>query len=158
MLIFQGSSGQSGTEGRYGMGSARVSLKRSKTGVWRGRKEIPEGIRAAYGKREEKASWPAHLTYEQALSEYLPWRAKIEADIDLHKKKAAGVGLLRLTRQQAKALAADWYRAAARDDDEVDAWHGLVVPEDLASSTLGAVADNRRAELARGRHAETGCG
>lgn len=99
------------------MGSARVSLKRSKTGVWRGRKEIPEGIRAAYGKREEKASWPAHLTYEQALSEYLPWRAKIEADIDLHKKKAAGVGLLRLTRQQAKALAADWYRAAARDDD-----------------------------------------
>jgi len=99
------------------MGSARVSLKRSKTGVWRGRKEIPEGIRAAYGKREEKASWPAHLTYEQALSEYLPWRAKIEGDIDLHKKKATGVGLVRLTRQQAKALAADWYRAAAREDD-----------------------------------------
>ncbi len=108
------------------MGSARVSLKRSKTGVWQGRKEIPEGIRAAYGKREEKASWPAHLTYEQALSEYLPWRATIEGDIDLHKKKAAGFGLVRLTRQQAKALAADWYRAVARGDDDslaLPGWH-----------------------------------
>lgn len=114
------------------MGIARVGLKRSKTGLWQGRKEIPEGIRAAYGKREEKASWPAHLTYEQALSEYLTWRGSIEADIDLHKKKIAGVGLVRLTRQQAKALVADWYRAAAREDDvslalpgwDVD-WQGM---------------------------------
>lgn len=103
-MIFQGSSGQADREGRYGMGSARVSLRRSKTGVWQGRKEFPEGIRSAYGKREEKASWPAHLTYEQALSENLPSRAKIESDIDLQKKKAAGVGLVRLTRHQAKAL------------------------------------------------------
>ncbi len=106
------------------MGKARVGLKRSKTGLWQGRKEIPEGIRAAYGKREEKATWPAHLTHEQALAEYMPWRASIESAIDLLKQQQ--VGLVRLSRQQVKALAADWYRnAATHEEDAPSTWHGL---------------------------------
>ncbi|MCJ8158654.1 tyrosine-type recombinase/integrase [Sphingomonas sp. LaA6.9] len=102
------------------MGIARVSLKRSKTGIWQGRKEIPEGIRPAYGKREEKCTWPAHLTDAQALAEYLQWRAKIESEIDLHKQKLSGAGLVRLTRQQAKALAGVWYRDAVNGEGEID--------------------------------------
>ena len=95
------------------MGVARVSLKRSKTGLWKGRKEIPEAIREAYGKRDEKRTWPGHLTQEQALAEYLPWRAAIEAEIDLLKQRSAAGGLVLLTRQQAKALAGTWYREQA---------------------------------------------
>jgi integrase len=96
------------------MGVARVSLKRSKTGLWKARKEIPEAIRESYGKREEKTSWPAHLTHEQALAEYLPWRAKIESDIDLNKQRLAGT--VRLTRKQAQALAGQWYREQVNAD------------------------------------------
>jgi len=107
------------------MGVARLSLKRSTTGLWKARKEIPEAIRESYGKREEKTSWPAHLTQEQALAEYLAWRAKIEADIDLHKQRLAGT--VQLTRQQAKALAGEWYREMVSGDWEealkpLDGW------------------------------------
>lgn len=117
------------------MGIARVGLKRSKTGLWQGRKEIPEGIRAAYGKREEKATWPAHLTHEQALAEYMPWRAKIESAIDLLKQQQ--VGLVRLSRQQAKALAADWYRAAAaQEEDALSAWHGHEIDWEATRESL----------------------
>lgn len=107
------------------MGVARVSLKRSKTGLWTARKEIPEAIRQPYGKREEKTSWPAHLTEGQALAEYLPWRAKIESQIDLLKQHLRGT--VRLTRQQARALAGDWYREQVSGDWEealkpLDGW------------------------------------
>lgn len=102
------------------MGVARVSLKRSKTGLWKGRKEIPEAIRAAYGKREEKSTWPAHLTEAQALAEYMQWRSKIESDIDLHKQKLSGAGLVSLTRQQAKSLAGVWYRETVNAEGEID--------------------------------------
>lgn len=107
------------------MGVARLSLKRSTTGLWKARKEIPEAIRESYGKREEKTSWPAHLTQEQAMAGYLAWRAKIEADIDLHKQRLAGT--VRFTRQQAKALAGEWYREQVSADWEdalkpLDAW------------------------------------
>ncbi|MCX8475412.1 MAG: hypothetical protein MT490_06405 [Sphingomonas sp.] len=123
MMIFHGSSAQCGTEGWYGMGVARLSLKRSTTGLWKARKEIPEAIRESYGKREEKTSWPAHLTQEQALAGYLAWRAKIETDIDLHKQRLAGT--VRLTRQQAKALAGEWYREQVSAD-----WEDALKPLD----------------------------
>lgn len=117
MLIFHGSFAQCGTEGWYGMGVARVSLTRTKTGLWKGRKEIPQAIRSAYGKREEKTTWPAHFTDGQALAAYAAWRAPIEASIDVLKQKLSGAGLVRLTRQQAKALAGDWYRASVSGED-----------------------------------------
>jgi hypothetical protein len=107
------------------MGVARLSLKRSTTGLWKARKEIPEAIRESFGKREEKTSWPAHLTQEQALAGYLAWRAKIETDIDLHKQRLAGT--VRFTRQQARALAGEWYRERVSADWEeafkpLDGW------------------------------------
>jgi hypothetical protein len=40
------------------MAVTMVALKRSKTGHWQARKEIPADVRAAYGKREEKRTWP----------------------------------------------------------------------------------------------------
>lgn len=102
------------------MGVARVSLTRTKTGLWKGRKEIPQAIRSAYGKREEKTTWPAHYTEGQALAEYTAWRAPIEAQIDLLKQKHAGTGLVRLTRQQAKALAGAWYRESVNASGGID--------------------------------------
>jgi hypothetical protein len=105
------------------MGVARVRLTRSKTGLWKARKEIPAAIRESYGKREEKTTWPAHVTEGQALAEYMPWRAKIESEIDLHKQRLAGT--VRLSRQQAKALAADWYRDMVSAD-----WDEAVKPLD----------------------------
>jgi len=107
---------KTGTE----MGVARVSLTRTKTGLWKGRKEIPQAIRSAYGKREEKTTWPAHYTDGQALAAYAAWRAPIEAQIDLLKQKLAGTGLVRLTRQQARALAGEWYRETVNAAGDLD--------------------------------------
>lgn len=139
MLIFHGSFARCGTEGWYGMGVARVSLKRTKTGLWKGRKEIPQAIRSAYGKREEKTTWPAHFTEGQALAAYAAWRSPIEARIDVLKQKLSGMGLVRLTRQQAKALAADWYRAAVGGEGEIDSpLHGWELDAETTRANLFA--------------------
>ncbi|ODT00312.1 MAG: hypothetical protein ABS49_05625 [Erythrobacter sp. SCN 62-14] len=63
------------------MAFVMVGLKRSKTGRWAARKEIPADVRTAYGKREEKKSWPAELTAGQAKAELASWLIPIEERI-----------------------------------------------------------------------------
>ena len=101
------------------MAFAMVGLKRSKTGLWTARKEIPGDVRAAYGKREEKKSWPADLTAGQAKAELAAWPIPIEERIAA-QRAMAGQTPVTLTKRHARALAGEWYRAkVAQHEDEL---------------------------------------
>lgn len=92
------------------MRCAVVSLTRKKSGKWYARKAIPADVREAYGKREEKQSWPATLTEGQAKAELAAWLAPIEdriAALRAHRTFAT----VTLTRRQSLKLAGEWYRA-----------------------------------------------
>ncbi|MEA1619213.1 tyrosine-type recombinase/integrase [Erythrobacter sp. T5W1-R] len=92
------------------MAFAMVGLKRSKTGLWTARKEIPADVRAAYGKREEKKSWPAELTAGQAKAELASWLIPIEERIALLRASADQTAVT-LSQRQSRALAGEWYHA-----------------------------------------------
>jgi len=127
------------------MAFAMVGLKRSKTGLWTARKEIPADVRAAYGKREEKRSWPAELTAGQAKAELASWLLPIEERIALLRASAAQT-VVTLSKRQTRALAGEWYRAkvAQHEDDPGDPagwWFAAleVEPDDPEEREAGRV-------------------
>jgi len=71
------------------MGIAMVSLTRTKSGLWKARKAIPADVREAYGKREEKKTWPAELAAGQAKAELATWLTPIEERIGMLRASAA---------------------------------------------------------------------
>jgi integrase len=99
-----------------------AGLRRTKTGLWTARKEIPADIRAAYGKREEKRSWPSELSQGQAKAELAAWLVPIEERIVLLRSRASDLPIT-LSRRQRRALAGEWYReqVAKHEDDPRDA-------------------------------------
>jgi len=107
------------------MAFVMVGLKRSKTGRWAARKEIPADVRTAYGKREEKKSWPAELTAGQAKAELASWLFPIEERIAALRSSQTQV-LLTLSQRQTIALAGEWYRAKVAHYEEnpgtVEGW------------------------------------
>lgn len=107
------------------MAFAMVGLKRTKTGRWAARKEIPQDIRAAYGKREEKKTWPPELSAGQAKAELAAWLIPIEERIAA-LRAVAGQAPLTLSQRKARALAGEWYKALAAQHDEnpgtVEGW------------------------------------
>lgn len=124
-----------------------VSLKRSKTGCWTARKAIPADIRQAYGKREEKRSWPSNLTNGQAKAELAAWLAPIEDRIAM--LRAVGtVAPSSFTKRQCLALAGEWYRQRvealeARFTDTPGVWDWdadilAILPEDAADEPEAA--------------------
>lgn len=99
------------------MAFAMVGLKRTKTGRWAARKEIPKDVRAAYGKREEKRTWPADLNQGQAKAELAAWLVPIEERIAL-LRASADQKPVNLSQRQSRALAGEWYKAqVARYED-----------------------------------------
>ena len=88
-----------------------VALKRTQRGLWTARKVIPTDVREAYGKREEKRTWPATLGLSEAKSAYASWLAVIEARIENLRKQASGE-MVTLTHRETLALAGSWYAAA----------------------------------------------
>lgn len=70
------------------MGIAMVALTRNKSGLWAARKAIPADIRSAYGKREEKKTWPAALSRAQAKAEFAAWLIAIEDRIGMLRAMA----------------------------------------------------------------------
>ncbi len=97
---------------------AMVSLsKHPRSGNWTARKAIPADIRKAYGRWEEKKTWPVALSKGQAKAELAAWLAPIEERIALLRASATQA-LLELTQRQSHALAGEWYRAqVARFED-----------------------------------------
>ena len=92
------------------MAFAMVGLKRTKTGRWAARKEIPQDIRTVYGKREEKKTWPADLSAGQAKAELAAWLIPIEERIALLRASAEQAPVS-LSQRQSRALAGEWYKA-----------------------------------------------
>jgi integrase len=103
-----------------------VALKRTGTGLWTARKAIPADVRDAYGKREEKKTWPAELSQGQAKAEYSAWLTTVEDRIALLRAGAAAAPA-HFTKRQCRALAGEWYKAqVARHEEDpgraVDWW------------------------------------
>jgi hypothetical protein len=94
------------------MAFAMVGLKRTKTGRWAARKEIPQDVRAAYGKREEKKTWPAELNQGQAKAELAAWLIPIEEPRSSTTPRYP-VGAARLPRRQ-RRWASGWPSGSAR--------------------------------------------
>lgn len=95
-----------------------AALKRTETGLWAARKVIPADVRAAYGKREEKKTWPAELPTGQAKAEYGAWLTGVEDRIALLRAASAS-DPVHFTQRQCRALAGEWYKAqvAQHEDD-----------------------------------------
>jgi len=94
------------------------TLRLSKTGLWSARKVIPADIREAYGKREEKKTWPSELSQGQAKAELAAWLVPIEERI-AQLRAVATQSPVTFTKRQSRALAGEWYKAqvAKYEDD-----------------------------------------
>ncbi|MDX3910890.1 MAG: integrase [Sphingobium sp.] len=112
-----------------------AKLSRTPSGLWTARKVIPADVRAAYGKREEKPTWPAGLTASQARAEYAAWLLRVEEQIEALRKSPTEKPI-ELTRRQARALAGKWYADIVErfgdDPGEVQGWEETL--EDLYPS------------------------
>lgn len=84
-------------------------LSRTRSGLWTSRKVIPADVRSAYGKSEEKPTWPASLSRTEAVAEFTSWLAGVESRIDLLRKQSSQ-DPVRLSDRQIRALAGKWYR------------------------------------------------
>lgn len=87
-----------------------AKLTRTPTGLWTSRKAIPADVRAAYGKREEKPTWPASLTQGQARAEFGAWLTSVEERIAGLRSVVADGPRVVLTERQSRALAGRWYQ------------------------------------------------
>lgn len=108
------------------MGIAMVALTRNNSGQWAARKAIPADIRTAYGKREEKKTWPAALSQGQAKAEFAAWLTAIEDRIGMLRAMAGQAPVI-LSKRQARALAGEWYKAKKTEYEDnpgraVDWW------------------------------------
>ena len=127
------------------MGIAMVALTRNKSGLWAARKAIPADVRTAYGKREEKKTWPAALSQAQAKAEYAAWLTAIEDRIAMLRAMADQTPVT-LSKRQARALAGEWYKAkvAQHEDDpgrEADWWFSReeLEPDDPEEREAGRI-------------------
>lgn len=93
-----------------------AKLTRTPTGLWTSRKVIPVDVRASYGKREEKPTWPASLTQGQARAEFGAWLTTVEERIAALRSSSDGPNV-NLTERQSRALAGKWY-------EQLEAEHG----------------------------------
>lgn len=87
-----------------------AKLNRTPTGLWTSRKAIPADVRAAYGKREEKPTWPASLTHGQARAEFGAWLTSVEERIAALRSVTTDGPRVLLTERQSRALAGKWYQ------------------------------------------------
>lgn len=92
------------------MGIAMVALTRNKSGLWAARKAIPADVRTAYGKREEKKTWPAALSQAQAKAEFAAWLTVIEDRIAMLRAMVDQTPVT-LSQRHTRALAGEWYMA-----------------------------------------------
>lgn len=118
-----------------------AKLSRTRTGLWTTRKVIPADIRAAYGKREDKPTWPASLNHTQARAEFAAWLLAVEDRIAALRSTERHEPLS-LSQRHSRALAGRWYReqVAELSDDpgEVIGWE--VSREELYPETDDASA------------------
>jgi integrase len=117
-----------------------AKLTRTPTGLWTARKVIPEDVRQAFGKREDKPTWPASLTQAQARAEFGAWLLQVEERIAALRSTSGGPSI-DLSQRQSLALAGRWYdRLKNQYEDNPGGVEGWQIeaekfwPEDTAES------------------------
>ena len=103
-----------------------VSLGRDSRGNYKARKRLPANVREEYGRLygpsvEAKFHAPASTKRQEAERQFHEWNAETDARIAAIRAQRTGEGIP-LTRQQAGALAGEWYdwflaRHASSDKD-----------------------------------------
>jgi integrase len=90
-----------------------VKLRQDSTGKYLARKRLPDDVREEYGRRykahhEAKFSAPANDGPHVAKQKFREWDAEVTARIEAIRAERKGEGVA-LTKQQARALAGEWY-------------------------------------------------
>ncbi len=90
-----------------------VTLRQDSRGNYSARKRLPDDVREEYGRlyrarHEAKFSAPASLGKQIAQQKFHQWATEVEQRIDAIRKMQRGEGL-DLDREQATALAGEWY-------------------------------------------------
>ena len=95
-----------------------VSLGRDSRGNYKARKRLPADVREEYGRLygpsvEAKFHAPASTKRQEAERQFHEWKAGTDARIAAIRAQHTGEGIP-LTRQQARALAGEWYELVPR--------------------------------------------
>lgn len=85
-----------------------ANLTRTSSGLWTSRKVIPEDVRASYGKREDKPTWPASLTQREAMVAFTSWLHEVESRIE-SLRRVATAKTTSLNSREISALVGQWY-------------------------------------------------
>ncbi|MEZ2406944.1 tyrosine-type recombinase/integrase [Bosea sp. RCC_152_1] len=93
--------------------------KDPKTGNWRARKVIPLDCRTDFGKREDKPTWPAHLTEGQARESFGKWLASVEGRISAIRERANKPDKSVLSDFEIERLAELWYAHLLQEDEDL---------------------------------------
>jgi site-specific recombinase XerD len=128
-----------------------AQLTRSPSGLWTSRKVIPADVRGAYGKREEKPTWPASLTQAQARAEYGAWLTSVEDRISFLRSAGPSAPLIDLSERQTRALAGKWYAETSAllsenpgSEEGWDAALEAVCPPDSEEAWLATMRGDER--------------
>jgi integrase len=108
-----------------------VKLRQDSTGKYLARKRLPDDVREEYGRRykahhEAKFSAPASDGPHVAKQRFREWDAEVTARIEAIRAERKGEGIS-LTRQQARALAGEWYHwfIARHPTTDLEQWDAV---------------------------------
>jgi hypothetical protein len=108
-----------------------VKLRQDSTGKYIARKRLPDDVREEYGRRhkahhEAKFSAPASDGPHIAKQKFREWDAEVTARIEAIRAERRGEGIS-LTRQQARALAGEWYHwfIARHPTTDLEKWDAI---------------------------------
>ena len=106
-------------------------MRQDRTGKYIARKRLPDDVREEYGRRykahhEAKFSAPASDGPHIAKQKFREWDAEITARIEAIRAERKGEGIS-LTRQQARALAGEWYHwfIARHPTTDLEKWDAI---------------------------------
>ena len=108
-----------------------VGLKRNTNGSWSARKRLPDDVQdeyaALYGPRREAKFYRAVGTPPaKAKQDFNEWLAETEGRISAIQAQRTGEGIS-LTKQQARALAGEWYHwfIARHPTSDIERWEAI---------------------------------
>ena len=124
-----------------------VKLHRDARGNYVARKRLPDGVRIEYGRQygacsEAKKTWPASTDRKTGRAAVPRVAGRVEARIAAIKAEQKGEGIP-LTRQQARALAGEWYDWFVARHPENDKEHWEQLRDQVYDTLRDAVGEKR---------------
>jgi hypothetical protein len=105
-----------------------VGLRQDRNGKYVARKRLPDDVREEYGRRhkahyEAKFSAPASDGPHLAKQKFREWDAEVTSRIEAIRAERKGEGIA-LTKQQARALAGEWF-IARHPTTDLEQWDAV---------------------------------